>query len=113
MDPAVAGIPADRRGDVAVAELRERSTFGRVGLADVVVERPKLLGVAFGKCGEDATGADCAELAVVATTISFAPDRSTAVRSRARSTSEVGTLIEDQHVPVRDLQGVVVQSPGE
>ena len=66
MDPAVAGIPADRRGDVAVAELRERSTFGRVGVADVVAERPKLLGVAFGKCGEDATGADGAELAVVA-----------------------------------------------
>jgi hypothetical protein len=65
MDAAVAGIPADGGGDVAVAELRKRYAFGWVGLAQVVGESPELLGVAFGEGGERATGTDGAELAVV------------------------------------------------
>jgi hypothetical protein len=58
MDSPVAGIPADGGGDVAVAELRERYTFGWVGLAQVVGESPELFGVAFGEGGERSTGAD-------------------------------------------------------
>jgi hypothetical protein len=65
MDSPVAGIPADGGGDVAVAELRERYTFGWVGLAQVVGESPELLGVAFGEGGERATRADGTELPVV------------------------------------------------
>jgi hypothetical protein len=40
MDSPVAGIPADG-GEVAVTELGERGTFGGVGLAQVVGERPR------------------------------------------------------------------------
>ena len=65
MDPAVAGIPADGGGDVAVSELTERAAFGGVVLAQVVGERPELFGMAFGEGGERATGADGTELAVV------------------------------------------------
>jgi hypothetical protein len=65
MDPAVAGIPADGGGDVAVSELTERAAFGGVVLAQVVGERPELLGMAFGEGGERSTRTDGTELTVV------------------------------------------------
>jgi hypothetical protein len=65
MNPAVAGIPADGSGYVAVSEFTERDSFGGVVLAQVVGESPEMFGMAFSKCSERATRADGAELAVV------------------------------------------------
>ena len=66
MDAPGPGVPADRGGDVAVAQLGQGGPLAGLGLAQVVAQRPHLLGVAGAQGGEGAAGADGVELAVVA-----------------------------------------------
>jgi len=89
MDPAVAGIPADGGGDVAVSELTERAAFGGVVLAQVVGESPELLGMAFGEGGERSTRTDGTELTVISYDDQLCPRSLDSGQETARSTSEV------------------------
>jgi len=60
------GVPGDRHGHGAVAELGEGVSFGDVALTHVVAERDDEVGATFEQSDKSAAGADGGQLAVVA-----------------------------------------------
>ena len=80
-------LTADRQ--VPGPEVVEGEALGRVTLAQVVCERPDILGVTSGQGLQRSAGADGAQLAEIATATSFDPDDSTAASSLPTSASEV------------------------
>ena len=98
--------------DVAVAQLGQGGPLAGFGLAQVVAQRPHLLGVASGKGGEGAAGADGVELAVVADDDHLGPGP--LHRPQQAGQVDIGGhpgLITNDDMPVGEGQGAVIEPP--
>ena len=114
VDPAVGPVPVEGARDVARAEVVQSMALGRVGLSQVVRERPHVAGVTGGEGLQRAAGANRAELAVIAYGDQFRPRG----LHRRQQLPDVGVrghspFVQDQDMARAERFTAVLDAPGE